>query len=145
MNIEFKWYFVGDGEEKEKCVNVVKQYEMEDYCFFIGSKANPYPYIKQADIYVQTSFVEAQPTTIREALVLKKIIIATNIPPIKEAMKNYKGILCDLKPELFADAIIYVLNAKLDINNNFNEDDNVNSINADTLDKIKQLFNIEKH
>lgn len=52
-NILFKWYFIGDGKDKDKYKNLVKDYGIEDSCIFLGAKANPYPYMKKADLYVQ--------------------------------------------------------------------------------------------
>ncbi len=104
--VEFRWIFVGDGDERVKCEELLEEYGLQKHCFFVGGKENPYPYIKQADLYVQTSHIEAQPTTIREALVLKKNIIASNIPAIKEVLSNGRGRTCDLDIQKFVKAII---------------------------------------
>lgn len=93
----FRWCFVGDGPDYEICLQKVKDYHLEEYCQFIGAQSNPYPFILNADIYVQLSLVEADPVTIQEALILKKRIVASDIPPIREALQDGKlGTLVDI-------------------------------------------------
>lgn len=93
--VGFKWIFVGDGPDKDICLKKVNELNLADYVSFIGSRTNPYPYIRYADIYVAPSYVEADPVTIQEALILKKNIIGSNINAISEALENGKyGILC---------------------------------------------------
>ena len=59
-----------------------------------------------ADIYVQPSYVESQCLTVYEALSLKKLIIATDIPALNEALQNGElGVLCEPTPDAIADAI----------------------------------------
>lgn len=140
-SVNFKWIFVGDGPERYKCLEKVKEYGLENYCLFIGSKENPYPYIKQADMYIQTSSVEADPLTIHEAVVLKKIIIASDIPAIKEAL-NYGelGCLCSLKADDFANQIINInINRKL-YNAYLSKLKNYESTNIKVIKEIKKLL-----
>lgn len=109
----FHWFFVGDGPDKIQCLSLIKEYNIESSCSFIGAKSNPYPFINQADMYVQTSSIEADPITIAEAKVLRKPIIASDIPPIREALGNGQfGTLCALNPQTFADRIIDIFNNK---------------------------------
>jgi glycosyltransferase involved in cell wall biosynthesis len=48
----------------------------------LGEKANPYPYINQCDIYVQTSRYEGKSIAIDEAKCLLKPIVVTNFPTV---------------------------------------------------------------
>lgn len=104
---EFNWIFVGDGPDRQTCEEKVREYGLMQNCKFVGTQANPYPFIKNADLYVQTSSVEADPITIQEAMILCKPIIASNIPAIQEALAKGKlGVMCNLDAMEFADAII---------------------------------------
>lgn len=106
LQFQFQWLFVGDGPEKEHCINKAVELGLSDCCRFIGTRENPYPYIKHADIYVQSSHVEADPVTIQEALVLFKPIVASDIPAMRETLQNGKlGVLCGFSPEVFAKEI----------------------------------------
>lgn len=109
--ISFKWYFVGDGPDREKCEKCVDAYGLRDYCLFVGMQSNPYPYILNSDLYIQPSHTEADPVTIREAKILNKPIIATNIAALQEALCYGKyGILCDENPTSLTDGIISAIN-----------------------------------
>ena len=59
---------------------------------FINFLPNPYPLIKQADIFVLSSAYEGLPNVLLEALTLNKFIISTNCPTgPKEILLNGKG------------------------------------------------------
>ncbi|WP_346868670.1 glycosyltransferase [Clostridium sp. UBA5119] len=85
---KFKWYVVGDGQDKEKLQDLVKVYDLEKYFILLGSRDNPYPYMKKCDIYVQPSRNEGFGLTVIEAKILKKPIVCTNFNTANELIKN---------------------------------------------------------
>lgn len=94
-NLQFEWTFVGDGPDMDACLENVSIRGLKDCCFFVGAKTNPYPYIKMADIYVAPSFVEADPVTIQEAMILNKVIVSSDISALSEALGGgMYGLLC---------------------------------------------------
>lgn len=102
----FTWYVIGDGPEREALQALVNRLGIGDNFVLLGERTNPFPNMMQADLYVQTSRVEAHPLTIQEAMVLRKPIIAAAIPSIAAVLEHGRlGILCELTPEAFADAI----------------------------------------
>ena len=54
----------------------------------MGIKENPYPYIKKATVYVQTSRFEGKSVAIDEAKILHKPILVTNFPSAKDQIEN---------------------------------------------------------
>ena len=59
---------------------------------FINFKKNPYPYIKQADLFILTSKYEGLLNVLLEAITLKKFIISSNCPTgPREILLNGKG------------------------------------------------------
>lgn len=76
-NIKVHWYLVGDGDDMERIRNAAKELMISDYLTFLGSKDNPYPYIKKCDIYVQPSYTEGYCLTVCEAAILCKPIVLT--------------------------------------------------------------------
>lgn len=130
---DFQWCFVGDGPKMLECLEKVKNLGLEKECVFVGAKENPYAYMNIADIYVQPSFVESEAITIKEAMILGKCIIASNIPAIKETMSNYSnGFVCDLNPIDFMNSIINRKDNSTDIRNKYEP----NSI----IRKLNELF-----
>ncbi|MCD2502896.1 glycosyltransferase [Clostridium sp. NSJ-145] len=83
-----RWYCVGDGNSRKEYENLIKKYELEEDFILLGAKPNPYPYIKNADIYVQTSRHEGYCLTLAEAKCLNKPIITTNFIGAYEQIKN---------------------------------------------------------
>ena len=134
MGHSFRWYFVGDGPDREKCNELVEKYDLTQNCIFTGVQVNPYPYINNCDIYIQTSLVEAEPVTIREAKVLNKVIITTDIPAMREALNNYaKGLVVPAIPDLLASAICDEICLKTLGSNS----DNINTISENDQIKVK--------
>lgn len=103
---KFTWYFVGNGSLLEKSKVQVKKFGIEDIVFFLGSKDNPYPYIKACDIYIQPSLTEAYSTTVNEARILGKPVIATRFSGISEQIvSGTNGLICDISGKALAEAI----------------------------------------
>ena len=84
----FKWFVVGDGEERENIQKLINKYRLNDYFILLGKRVNPYPYIKRCSIYVQTSIKEGFGLTVIESKILKKPIVCTDFPTAYEIINN---------------------------------------------------------
>ena len=100
------WYIVGEGEERvslqEKidCLGLTKNMKL------LGNRTNPYPYIKNALLYVQPSRHEGYGIAVAEARALSKPIICTPFAGAFEQIINNKtGMIVPLKVESLAEAI----------------------------------------
>lgn len=87
-NYKFKWYVIGDGPDKKEIEKLIRHHNLIDEVILLGSKDNPYPYMKECDIYVQTSRKEGFGLTVIEAKTLKKPIVCTNFNSAKEIINN---------------------------------------------------------
>lgn len=85
-----RWYVIGIGGLEESLKNFVKQLNLETSFIFLGEQSNPYPYIKQADIYVQTSLFEGKSIAIDEAKILQKPICVTNFDSVLDQLQHEK-------------------------------------------------------
>lgn len=74
---EICWYIIGDGDTRANVEQLIRKYGVEQQVKMLGVKTNPYPYMKNCDIYVQPSYTEGYSTTICEAGILGKAIIGT--------------------------------------------------------------------
>lgn len=91
---KFKWYVVGDGPDKVKISSLIDEYDVKDCFILLGKRENPYPYMKNCDIYVQPSRREGFGLTVVEAKILNKPIVCTNFNTAKELIKNeYDGLI----------------------------------------------------
>lgn len=88
--LDVKWYCVGEGKERKYYEQLVREYALEERFILLGVKLNPYPYIKMADIYVQTSRHEGYCISLAEARVLKKPIVTTRFTGATEQIEDGK-------------------------------------------------------
>lgn len=103
---DFRWYFVGDGDEREKLERMIADAGLQDRIVLTGFLLNPFPYVKACDLYVQPSYEEAQPLSIMEAQILGKAIVSTNTVGGAAILKNgERGILTPVTAVGLADGI----------------------------------------
>ena len=63
---------IGDGNNKRNLENLAKQLRVDNKVLFLGSKDNPYKYMKMASVYVlSASSSEGLPTVLLEAMLLE--------------------------------------------------------------------------
>jgi glycosyltransferase involved in cell wall biosynthesis len=85
------WHWVGDGNQREEVLRLISDYKLKDRFILEGNQNNPYPFIKNTDIYVQPSYYEAYSTTITEAKVLNKPIVTTDVGGMRDQIENEKN------------------------------------------------------
>lgn len=72
---------IGSGPEKVKLETYIKEHHLEDSVVLLGHRPLPEALglMKAFDIFVNPSYAEGIPTSVVEAALLKKAIIATNV------------------------------------------------------------------
>jgi len=91
LGIEENLYILGDGEEKENLSKLIKKLNLENRCLLLGEIKNPYPYIKNAKLFLHTSEREGLPTVLLESLFLNVPVIAIDCPTgPREILNNGK-------------------------------------------------------
>ncbi len=101
-----KWNIIGDGEERENLTKLIKINNLENHVILLGLKSNPYPYIKQADIYAQTSRFEGKSIAIDEAKILQKPIIVTNFSTARDQITDgVNGLIVDMNSIAISEGI----------------------------------------
>lgn len=92
----FQWHIIGDGAERGKLEKLQEDKGVQDCVILEGAKENPYPYIKNADLYVHPSYVESQGITILEAMALKvPCVVTKSRGPCEFIVDGENGILTD--------------------------------------------------
>ena len=115
-NYKFKIQIIGNGPEEEKIKKLIKDYDVEDVVELLGLKLNPYPYIKQADCIVVSSDFEGYSVAIKEALLLKKAIVSTNVSGVSEMFENGKyGIATEISTEALEKTMKMILDGTINI------------------------------
>ncbi|MGV3464792.1 MAG: glycosyltransferase [Heyndrickxia sp.] len=108
--INFKWYALGKGPLKEEILGYIEQNDLSNHFHLLGVKANPYPYIKNCDVYVQTSRYEGYGIAIAEARMLNKPIVTTRFDAVNSQMIDGKnGLVVDMHAEAVSNGIIRLI------------------------------------
>ena len=93
---KFRWFIVGDGSERNKLQNMIENYGLNNQVILVGNKRNPYPYMKNADFLVHTSYVESQCLAVLEAMALGTPCVVTKSIGINEfAVNEYNCLLAE--------------------------------------------------
>ncbi|MBS2969650.1 glycosyltransferase [Metabacillus sp. KIGAM252] len=101
-----KWEVLGEGPEREKLEKLIELSNLEKNFFLLGVKDNPYPYIKEADIYVQPSRYEGKSIAIDEAKILGKPIVVTNFDTAKDQISTgINGLIVEKSVEGICNGI----------------------------------------
>lgn len=102
--------FAGKGEEESKLKGLVSDLNLDDKVIFAGfiSEDEKWDLLKNCDVFVLPSVVEAFGITIIEAMACEKPVIATDVGPFPEIiMDGETGLLVPVhSPDELADAII---------------------------------------
>lgn len=72
-----RWYVIGDGDTRNQLEMQIREHGVGEYVILLGTRTNPYPYMRACDIYVQPSYTEGYSTTVCEAGMLGKAIVGT--------------------------------------------------------------------
>lgn len=104
--LRFKWYLIGDGNLRDAIEKRIIRLGLENHIILLGTKKNPYPYIKQADLYVQTSIHEGFCITLAEALIFAQHIISTDCAGAREQLRNGTDCIVQRNADEIANAIL---------------------------------------
>lgn len=100
------WYVVGYGGDEQQIKELIVENNVTDQFILLGKKLNPYPFIKEADLYVQPSRYEGKAVTVVEAQILSKPVLITNYPTANSQVKDgFDGTICELSAKGIADGI----------------------------------------
>lgn len=109
--LDFRWYAIGKGLYREEMERYIKENGLEKHFILLGTTSNPYPFFKDAYLYVQTSRHEGFGLTIAEARLLNIPVVTTEFDAVYNQMIQGKnGIVTEQDPQMVAEAIEKLLN-----------------------------------
>ena len=76
--LDVKWYLIGYGGDEPLIRQMILKVGVQERVIILGKKDNPYPYMRECDLYVQPSRYEGKAVTVREAQMLGKPVVITN-------------------------------------------------------------------
>ncbi len=91
-DFEFEARIVGRGKLRKKLQNYINNQNLQKNVKILDFVDNPYPLIKQSNLFVLTSKFEGLPNVLLESLVLRKFVISSNCHTgPKEILLNGRG------------------------------------------------------
>lgn len=101
-------YFVGDGEERHRLIDLVKKGGVENNVKFLGAKYNVAHYIKRAKIFIYSSQFRAEtnPIAILEAMALGVPVLSRRFAGLTEIIHDGEnGFIFDTVDEFIKKAL----------------------------------------
>jgi glycosyltransferase involved in cell wall biosynthesis len=125
--VNFRWYALGKGPLESEIKELIQQKGLMEEFILLGVKSNPYPYIRNADIYVQTSRFEGFGLAIAEARMLNVPVVTTKFDAVFNQMIDQRnGLVVEMNPEAVCEGIIKLVE------------------NQNLRDRIKKYLSTEK-
>lgn len=110
---DFTWHIVGDGSEHARLESLIAENDLKDHVMLEGSKANPYSYMKYADLFVHPSYVESQGLTVLEAMALDiPCVVTKSLGPCEFIEDGVNGLLTEQSPKSLTEKVLAILNDK---------------------------------
>ena len=142
-NLDFNWYIIGpipsDKSEYYKLIQDIETFKLQNCVRYIGERSNPYNYIKNANLLVNTSISEACPYVINEAKILHTPVICTDFGSAPEFIEQGKNGFY-VPVDSIQRKIIDLIKDKLLYNKMKNSLSNFEYDNSYLLNKIYELL-----
>lgn len=104
--LNFCWYIIGDGPLRENLKQQIKEFGVEDCFVLLGTRNNPYPYIKHCEFMIQPSRYEGKSVVLDEAKILGTPIVATAYPTVADqVIEGKEGVVVSMDPQGIARGI----------------------------------------
>lgn len=104
--VKARWYVLGEGDERKHLERLIREEGLTQDFILLGATGNPYPYYKQADLYVHATAYEGKSIAIQEAQTLACPILVSDIISNRQQVQHeVDGMVAALTPEAMASAI----------------------------------------
>ena len=104
--IRFDLWVLGDGPNREDLEQFVCENGLQEFVHLWGFSANPYPFIKNADLLVCSSNYEGFSTFVTEGLILGKPIVTTDVSGMRELLGDSEyGLVTANDDEAFYEGV----------------------------------------
>ena len=108
--VDFRWFILGEGHLREKLEKQISQLNVADCFVLLGTKSNPYPYMKHCTALIQTSRYEGKSVVLDEAKILAVPIVATDYLTVRDQIDEGKeGIITPMNSQGIARGITELL------------------------------------
>ena len=110
QGIDFAWYIIGEGSLRAPLQKQIDALGLSDCFLLLGTRENPYPYMKHCDMLVQPSRYEGKSVVLDEAKMLCVPIVATAYPTVGDQIVDGKeGVITEMSAQGIADGILRIM------------------------------------
>ena len=119
--LHFRWYLIGDGKLTQNIQEQIKKFKLEENLILLGSNKNPYAYLRDCDLFVQTSRHEGYCLTLHEAKVFNKPVVTTNFLSASNLIKDKEdGLIVDISVDGIFEGVKQIIDNK-ELRNKFSK------------------------
>ena len=109
--LNFRWYIIGKGTLQKDLERQIRENGVEGCFILLGTRFNPYPYIKNSKMIVQPSRTEGKSVVLDESKILCTPIVASDYVTVRDQIKEGdEGIITEMSPHGIAQGILRMLN-----------------------------------
>lgn len=140
--INNRLYILGEGADRSKLEQIIKDNKLSNSCFLLGFKKNPYKYVSNADLFVCSSYHEGFSTAVTEALVLGVPVVSTRVSGAEELLgaSNEYGIVTENNEDALFDGVKTMLSKEGELERYKNQA----IIRGKAFSKEKSVNDVEK-
>jgi len=137
----FKWLIIGDGLDRTKLEELIKNAGLENEIVLLGEKTNPHPYVKKADIFFLPSRYEGKPMSVTEAQMNGIVPFVTNYASAKGQIRHMQdGLICENDDQAITDMMNRVFSGKIDLDSLKKNVSQTDYSNRDEINKLYELL-----
>lgn len=136
--VKFNLFIIGDGDQRNKIEDKIRQYDLSGQVHLLGYINNPYPYLKQADLFCLTSIAEGFPTVLVEALALGCPFVSTDVAGAEELSNGEQCGLVSFDIDQYVSNVKKILENK-ELRNNMSNKGKVLVFNYSMKNQISQI------
>ena len=95
----YELVIIGDGELKDELYTLAKKNNCFDDIKWLGIQSNPYPDVRESDLFIMSSLYEGYPTMTIESLISDTPVLTTLVAGVKEQINAANGWIVENSEE----------------------------------------------
>ncbi|REL24731.1 glycosyltransferase [Rhodohalobacter sp. SW132] len=107
---DFRLYIAGTGEEEQNLKELIHEHKLEGTVELLGFMKNPYPLMKNSDVFLMSSVSEALPTVLCESMILGVPALVTNCSGCRGLVEEGEyGLMAEQDDRDYAEKMMHYM------------------------------------